>query len=198
VTLKSEASNSVPAADPGLDRVVGVGETVVLDGVGSCDADGDELAPTWELVAAPTASAWNLTGADGWNPRLVADVPGPFRIRLRVTDERGAESLPMEVVITAGPIAGDGLDNDSDGLFDSDDADGDAGSVCAGDCTGEGMVTVDEVVRGVEIALGERGLGDCERLDGDGDLRVTVEEVVVALTAALRGCLVDVVESGGT
>lgn len=195
-TLKAELSNSIPAADPGADRVVAVGETVVLDGTASCDADGDPLTPRWELVAAPTASAWQLTQADGWNPQLWADVPGPYRLRLRVTDDHGAESWPVEVVVTAGGYATDGLDNDADGLFDSDDPDGDTGSVCAGDCTGEGEVTVDELIRAVDIALGERPLLDCGTLDVDDDGRVTVDEVLTAATAALKGCLAVAVESG--
>jgi hypothetical protein len=122
-------------------------------------------------------------------PVLFADVPGPYRVRLRVTDEHGAASLESEVLVIAGPVGGDGLDNDADGLFDSDDPDADGGSECAGDCTGEGAVTIDELVRAVEIGLGERPLRDCSGLDLDGDARVTVEEIVAALTAALNGCV---------
>lgn len=186
--LGSESGNARPAADPGPDRVVSIGDEVRLDGSASCDSDGDQLAPEWKLVSAPSGSAWSLNGANEWMPALVADVAGPYRVRLTVTDEHEAKSLEAEVLVIAGPLEGDGLDNDADGLFDTDDPDTDRGGACAGDCTGEGAVTVDELVRATEIALGARPLYDCGGLDVDGDGRVTVEEIVTALDRALTGC----------
>ncbi|MFQ5668426.1 MAG: beta-propeller fold lactonase family protein [Candidatus Binatia bacterium] len=57
-----------------------------------------------------------------------------------------------------------------------------------GDCDGNGQVTVDEVVQGVNIALASAGLEDCGAFDANGDGRVTVEELVGAVTNALVGC----------
>jgi hypothetical protein len=126
-TLHAGRGNAAPAADPGADRRVAVGALVDLDGRASCDADGDALTPRWELVSAPPGSDWNLTGADGWRPRLAADRPGPFRVRLVVTDARGAASRPVEVRIAAGGLCEGGLDEDRDGRIDGDDPDCDAG-----------------------------------------------------------------------
>jgi len=59
---------------------------------------------------------------------------------------------------------------------------------CPGDCDGSGHVTVDELVMGVNIAL---GLGDplqCRAFDSDGDGRVSVDELVTAVNSALIGC----------
>jgi parallel beta-helix repeat protein len=59
---------------------------------------------------------------------------------------------------------------------------------CAGDCSGDGSVTVEEIVRGVSIALGGQALSTCGAYDGDASNAVTVDEVVRAVDAALNGC----------
>jgi Tol biopolymer transport system component len=59
---------------------------------------------------------------------------------------------------------------------------------CAGDCDRDGTVTVDELVLGVAIALGDAALEQCAMLDRDGDAGVTVDEVVAAVHIALEGC----------
>jgi hypothetical protein len=59
---------------------------------------------------------------------------------------------------------------------------------CTGDCDGSGNVTVDEIVRGVNIALGDRPVEDCPAFDRDGDGVVTVDEIVEAIGNALAGC----------
>ena len=60
---------------------------------------------------------------------------------------------------------------------------------CVGDCDHNGRVTVDELVRGVAIALGPDALVSCETFDADHDGRVSVEEIVLAVNAELHGCL---------
>lgn len=62
------------------------------------------------------------------------------------------------------------------------------GQGCPGDCDGNFEVTVDEIVLGVNIALGERRVDDCTAFDRDGDSAVTVDEIVAAADAALNGC----------
>src|SRR5262245_38594897 len=59
---------------------------------------------------------------------------------------------------------------------------------CAGDCAGDGSVTVDDLVRGVNIALGLQPLSNCTAMDSDGGGTVTVGELVRAVNSALRGC----------
>ncbi len=59
---------------------------------------------------------------------------------------------------------------------------------CAGDCNGDGVVTVDEIVRGVNLVLGTFGLAECPIFDANGDGEVTVEEIVAAVNALLNGC----------
>ncbi|MBI4518264.1 MAG: hypothetical protein HY699_20890 [Deltaproteobacteria bacterium] len=60
--------------------------------------------------------------------------------------------------------------------------------LCAGDCDGGAEVTVDELVTGVNIALGNLALAACPAFDTTIDGEVTIEELVAAVNAALAGC----------
>lgn len=59
---------------------------------------------------------------------------------------------------------------------------------CAGDCSGDGQVTIDELLRGVNIALGSLSVSACGRLDQSADGAVSVDEIVSAVGRALDGC----------
>jgi hypothetical protein len=59
---------------------------------------------------------------------------------------------------------------------------------CTGDCNSDFEVTVDEVVRGVSIALGASPVDGCLPFDADASNSVTVDEVVTAVSNALNGC----------
>lgn len=63
-----------------------------------------------------------------------------------------------------------------------------ARGVCPGDCDGSADVTVSELVRGVNIALGALPLSACSAFDRDADGQVAVSELVAAVNAALNGC----------
>jgi hypothetical protein len=174
--LRNAPGNARPAADPGPDVRAAVDELVTFDGTASCDADGQELTPRWQLVAAPPGSAWSFEGADGWHPTLLADVAGAYRARLVVTDAQGAESLPLDVLVAAGGPCEDGIDDDRDGRFDGDDPDCDAPVIveCGNGIDDDGDGAVDAPADpGCADAqdLSERadGLACDDGLDGDGD-----------------------------
>ncbi|MDX2170302.1 MAG: multiheme c-type cytochrome [Deltaproteobacteria bacterium] len=59
---------------------------------------------------------------------------------------------------------------------------------CAGDCNGDGAVTVDELVTAVSIALGSAGLERCSAVNTAEDTVVTISELIAAVNAALGGC----------
>lgn len=65
---------------------------------------------------------------------------------------------------------------------------GSGGDRCPGDCNEDGVVTVNEVVMLLQIALGAAGVETCPAADGTGDGLVTVDEIVRAVDAALDGC----------
>jgi len=60
---------------------------------------------------------------------------------------------------------------------------------CVGDCDWNLQVRTDELVRGVDIALGAAPVGTCEMFDLDGNGSVTVDEVVSGVNNALHGCV---------
>jgi hypothetical protein len=59
---------------------------------------------------------------------------------------------------------------------------------CAGDCNGDGAVTVDELLTAVNIALGNAPVGQCPAFDVNGDGAVTVNEILAGVNNALNGC----------
>ncbi len=60
--------------------------------------------------------------------------------------------------------------------------------VCAGDCNEDGAVSIGDLVRGVNVLLGRAPIEDCPAADTDGNLRITVSEIVRAVANGLSGC----------
>ncbi|HXQ22955.1 MAG TPA: hypothetical protein VN812_14855, partial [Candidatus Acidoferrales bacterium] len=60
-------------------------------------------------------------------------------------------------------------------------------SHCPGDCNDDGKVTVDELLRCVNMALTGNDSA-CPPCDVNGDGAITVDEILTAVTAALDGC----------
>ncbi len=59
---------------------------------------------------------------------------------------------------------------------------------CVGDCDRDGHVTVDELVVGVNVALGTVSPAACRPLDDNEDGHVTVEELITGVNNALGSC----------
>jgi hypothetical protein len=59
---------------------------------------------------------------------------------------------------------------------------------CPGDCGSDGEVTVDELISGVNIALGVAAIDVCPVFDINNDSEVTIDEVLQAVNSALFGC----------
>jgi hypothetical protein len=59
---------------------------------------------------------------------------------------------------------------------------------CVGDCGGDDVVTVDEILTMVNIALGNTPVADCVPGDRNGDGTITVDEILAAVGKALAGC----------
>ncbi len=62
------------------------------------------------------------------------------------------------------------------------------GEACAGDCDGDGKVAINELIKGVNIALGNAALDTCSVFDSNGDQRVAINELIRAVNKALNGC----------
>jgi hypothetical protein len=59
---------------------------------------------------------------------------------------------------------------------------------CAVDCNGDGRATVDEIIRGVNIALGNLPLSSCTAADTNGDGTVSISELINGVNRVLSGC----------
>jgi hypothetical protein len=61
-------------------------------------------------------------------------------------------------------------------------------AACAGDCDGGGAVTINELLMGVNMALGSVPVSGCPSFDRNRDGVVTIDELLDAVRAALVGC----------
>jgi hypothetical protein len=64
-----------------------------------------------------------------------------------------------------------------------------------GDCNGDLDVTINEVVRGVAIALGQASVSDCPRFDRNEDGKVRIDEILGAVSSAISPRLRDPYDS---
>jgi len=61
-------------------------------------------------------------------------------------------------------------------------------AVCVGDCAGDGQVTVADMVRGVNIALGLLPVSNCPAFDPNHTGMVTISDLVTGVNNLLDGC----------
>jgi len=73
---------------------------------------------------------------------------------------------------------------------------GAAHAQCTGDCNADGNVTVDEIITGVNIALGTTAISVCLAFDASADGQVTVDEILTGVNNALVGCPASVCGDG--
>ena len=59
---------------------------------------------------------------------------------------------------------------------------------CTGNCNGDARVTIDEIIVGVNMALGLLPLATCPRFDRDGSGAVGIDELIAAIDSLERGC----------
>ena len=126
--------NDAPVADAGADQTAFVNGTVVLDGSGSFDVDGDPLTYAWLFSSVPTGSAAVLSDATAVMPTFIVDLPGSYVVNLVVSDgalPSIADSVTISTENTA-PVADAGPDQTAF-VFDTVILDGSASSDVDGD-----------------------------------------------------------------
>lgn len=62
-------------------------------------------------------------------------------------------------------------------------------AACVGDCNGDDVVWIDELVAMVDVALGIQPLSVCTAGDADGSETISIDEIITAVTRALDGCV---------
>ncbi|MGR9106888.1 MAG: PKD domain-containing protein [Gammaproteobacteria bacterium] len=110
-TMMVTTINSPPVADAGPNQTVMVGDTVLLDGSGSTDVDGNALNYHWSLTP-PAGSSAALSDGNIVNPTFVVDVPGTYVAQLVVNDGLvdSAPDTMMVTTINTAPVANAGAD----------------------------------------------------------------------------------------
>jgi sugar lactone lactonase YvrE len=66
---------------------------------------------------------------------------------------------------------------------------------CTGDCDGNGEVTIEELMKGVNIDLGSAPMSECPVWDAAGDGAVTVDELLAGVKAAIDGCPAPIINT---
>ncbi len=114
-TVIVSTENVPPVANAGSDQTVKLGDTVLLNGSNSTDADGDSITYSWSLSNKPAGSTAALSDPTASKPTFVADKSGSYTATLVVNDGK-VDSDSNEVIISTEnvpPIANAGPDQTS-------------------------------------------------------------------------------------
>ncbi len=110
-TISISTFNSPPLADAGPDQTASVFDTILLDGSGSTDMDGDSLSFSW-LLSPPAGSIATLSDPLALNPGFEVDLPGTY-IALLIVNDGIVDSVPDNIIVdteNSRPVANAGLD----------------------------------------------------------------------------------------
>ncbi len=141
-------SNNPPVADAGADDTVNVGDTVVLDGSGSSDPDGDPLSYQWTITKPPTSTSV-LANATTVNPSFIPDIADDYTITLVVNDgtvDSASDSVVVTAMLPGGSVAAGQAKYDADcaschaaGSYDT------TSSGSAGDLYGKSNLIIEDI-----------------------------------------------------
>jgi hypothetical protein len=81
-----EEVNVAPVADAGSDQTVDAGDIVYMDGTGSYDPNGDNIAYWWTVAAYPGGAAPSLSSNTSATPNFIATDAGTYVLDLVVND----------------------------------------------------------------------------------------------------------------
>ena len=114
------APNVTPNAEAGVDQQLEQGATVLLNGSGSYDDDGDTLTYNWVLLNSPAGSSVSIASPTAESTQVTLDSEGSYEFQLIVNDGID-DSLPDQVTITilpatpnTKPIANAGTDTQAE------------------------------------------------------------------------------------
>ena len=124
-------------------------------------------SPTATPTATPSASATPTPSATLTASATASETPQPTRTATATATPTALDTptdTPPPVTATPDPPA------------------------CAGDCNDDGSVAVNELIIGVNIALGNAAASSCPAFDLNTDGMVSIAELIAAVNAALIGC----------
>jgi YVTN family beta-propeller protein len=147
--------------------------------------------PTFTSIPSPSATP-TMTGTP--TPRDT-DTPGPSPTPTRTptftpTTNPSLTRTPTATVtptLTGSPEATPTM-TESPGETPTATPTTSPGAGCVGDCDESGVVSAAELIRGVNIGLGNMGVGVCSQFDTDGNGVVTIVELIAAVADATGPC----------
>jgi len=99
----NEEPNEPPVADAGQHKTVKAGSKVKLSGLKSRDPEGEALYYSWSQVRGSKVALLDVNGPEATFQAPQVSEPRTYRFKLRVTDKKGADSLPALVDVTVEP-----------------------------------------------------------------------------------------------
>lgn len=102
VTVNDEP-NEPPVADAGTNKTVKAGSKVKLSGLKSRDPEGEALYYSWSQIRGSKVPLLDVNGPEASFQAPQVSEARTYRFKLRVTDKKGADSLPAFVDVTVEP-----------------------------------------------------------------------------------------------
>jgi hypothetical protein len=99
----NEEPNQPPIADVAMNRSVKSGSRVKLSGLKSRDPEGEALYYSWSQVRGSKVSLLDANNSEASFLAPTVSEPRIYRFKLRVTDKKGADSLPAFVDVRVEP-----------------------------------------------------------------------------------------------
>lgn len=99
----NDEPNEPPIADAGTNKSVKAGSRVKLSGLKSRDPEGEALYYSWSQVRGSKVSLLDVNNSEASFLAPTVSEPRTYRFKLRVTDKKGADSLPAFVNVTVEP-----------------------------------------------------------------------------------------------
>lgn len=102
VTVNDEP-NEPPVANAGTNKTVKAGSQVKLSGLKSRDAEGEALYYAWSQVRGSKIALLDVDNAEASFLAPTVSEKRTYRFKLRVTDKKGADSVPAYVDVVVEP-----------------------------------------------------------------------------------------------
>ncbi len=102
VTVNDEP-NEPPVADAGKNKMVKAGTKVKLSGLNSRDPEGEALYYSWSQIRGSKVPLLDVNGPEASFQAPHVSELRTYRFKLRVTDKKGADSLPAFVDVVVEP-----------------------------------------------------------------------------------------------
>lgn len=167
-----------PSELPVPDDALTVGPEVVY-----FTADSEQSMISIDNADIRTSIEWSATSSEPWVALEFVNGTTPQQIQV-VLDSQGLApgEYQASLTFTSTDVPGQSV------VIDVVAAVGGAGSICVGDCDEGGTVSISELVRAVNIALGNAELDGCSAVDRNSDGSVAINELIGAVNSALGGC----------